>query len=107
MAEKGWDQDGFKGLMLLRGTYDVRTGATLLQTYTEVVSPPSIRSVHDVVPKLNAWEVKLGNLRENYQEELSNRLGPAGQKGIMKQAWPGWPRRNYETGSARLAKEEL
>ena len=69
MAEKGWPLDGLKGLMLLRGLYDVKTGATLLKSYTEVVSPPGIRSVHDVVSKINNWEVKLGNFKEAYQEE--------------------------------------
>ena len=83
MAEKGWALDGFKGLMLLRGLYDVRTGATLLKNYTEVVSPPGIRSVHDVVSKINNWEGKLGNLKENYQEDLSNRMRMAILVGML------------------------
>ena len=69
--------------MLLRGLYDVKTGATLLKSYTEVVSPPGIKSVHDVVSKINNWEVKLGNLKENYQGELSNGLRMAILVGML------------------------
>ena len=74
MAEKGWALDGFKGLTLLRGHFDVRTGTAHLKTYTEVGSPPSIKNFHEVLPKISAWEVKLGNLKGSYQEELSNRM---------------------------------
>ena len=36
-----------------------------------------------MVSKINNWEVKLGNLKENYQEELSNRMRMAILVGML------------------------
>ena len=70
--------------MLLKGLYDVQTGATLLKNFTEVVAPPGIKNVHEAVSKIYNWEVKLGNHKENYQEELSNRLRLAILVGMLE-----------------------
>ena len=48
------DQDGFRAILALNHRYDQRTTATLLQASLDVVGPPVLKSVNDVlsgVPK--------------------------------------------------------
>ena len=52
------DQDGFRALMALNHRYDQRTTATLLQASLDVVGPPALKSVNDVLSGVPKWEGK-------------------------------------------------
>ena len=68
------DQDGFRALLALNHRYDQRTTATLLQASLDVVGPPTLKSVQDVLNGVPKWEGKIASLFNRHREELSDQM---------------------------------
>ena len=74
IVDAGYGHDGFKGLLILNRRFDVKTSASLLQSYLEVVSPRPIRNVLDVANCIHHWEAKCAALKSRYDEDLGENL---------------------------------
>ena len=68
--DEGSGMDGFKALLVLNRRFDVKTSASLLQSYLEVVSPPTIKNVMDVANSVHGWETKVLALKSCCDENL-------------------------------------
>ncbi len=68
------DQDGFRAILALNHRYDQRTTATLLQASLDVVGPPALKSVNDVLSGVPKWEGKIASLFNRHREELSDQM---------------------------------
>ena len=68
------DQDGFRALLALNHRYDQRTTATLLQASLDVVGPPALKSVNDVLSGVPKWEGEIASLFNRHREELSDQM---------------------------------
>ena len=68
------DQDGFRAILALNHRYDQRTTATLLQASLDVVGPPALKSVQDVLSGVPKWEGKIACLFNRHREELSDQM---------------------------------
>ena len=68
------DQDGFRAILALNHRYDQRTTATLLQASLDVVGPPVLKSVNDVLSGVPKWEGKIACLLNRHREDLSDQM---------------------------------
>ena len=68
------EQDGFRAILALNHRYDQRTTATLLQASLDVVGPPALKSVNDVLSGVPKWEGKIAQLFNRHREELSDQM---------------------------------
>ena len=71
MDDNGMGYDGFKGIMALGKRFDVRTKASMLQAYLDVVAPKSITKIGDIVPRINSWEAKILGIVSRYGTECA------------------------------------
>ena len=71
IVDMGFKQDGFKAVVILNGRFGSREAATLLQAFLEVVDPPPIRKVGDIVPGVHKWEARVAALKRRYTEHLN------------------------------------
>ena len=67
-------QDGFRALAALNHRYDQRTTATLLQASLEVVGPPSLKGVQEVLVGVPRWEAKVASLFNRHNEKISDQM---------------------------------
>ena len=67
-------QDGFRALVALNHRYDQRTTATLLQASLDVVGPPSLKGVQEVLVGVPKWEAKVASLLNRHREKLSDQI---------------------------------
>ena len=74
VVEKGFAQDGFKAFVDLGRRFEHQTPASLLQTFTEGVNPPHIKSTGDVIPSIHRWEAKLAVLKNRHGEDVTGNL---------------------------------
>ena len=65
VQESSGKQDGFRGLLTMCRRFDVKTPASLLQSYLEVVTPGVIKGVEDIPGFIYSWEEKVVNLGPN------------------------------------------
>ena len=63
--------------------FDVKTPASLLQSYLEVVTPAVIKGYEDIPNGIYQWEEKVVNLRAQYHEDLGENLRLAILVGMM------------------------
>jgi len=68
------EQDGFRAILALNHRYDQRTTATLLQASLDVVGPPALKSVQEVLVGVPRWEGKIASLFNRHREELSDQM---------------------------------
>ena len=71
MDDNGMGYDGFKGIMALGKRFDVRTKASMLQAYLDVVAPKGSTKIGDIVPRINAWEAKILGIVSRYGTECA------------------------------------
>ena len=83
------EQDGFRAILALNHRYDQRTTATLLQASLDVVGPPALKSVQDVLNGVPKWEGKIASLFNRHQEELSDQMRLAMFINMMPNGVPG------------------
>ena len=67
-------QDGFRALVALNHRYDQRTTATLLQASLDVVGPPILKGVQEVLVGVPKWEAKMASLLNRHGEKLSDQM---------------------------------
>ena len=83
IVDREYGQDGFKALVDLNHRYDQCTSASLLGSFLEVVSPPPVRGLGDVIPSIHRWEAKVAALKSRYGEEVAGNLKHAIFIGMM------------------------
>ena len=59
VCDAGLGRDGYRALLILHRRYEVKTQASRLQAFMEVVNPPGIKNLTDIVPGINRWGSKL------------------------------------------------
>ena len=77
--------DGFSALLELGRRFDTQNSATLLQALLEVVVPPKITKLGDVIIFINRWEARAAALRVRYEETLSEKMKLALLIGMLPQ----------------------
>ena len=73
----------FPKKLLFRKRFDLLTAASLLQAFLEVVNPPALRGLSDVVKGIHTWEAKVGMLADRYNEILGAQLKTAILVGML------------------------
>ena len=71
LSEVG-ETDGFKALLIFDKRFDIRTSATLLQAYMEVINIPLLKNIHDVVSGIHNWEARMTALENGFGESEKN-----------------------------------
>ena len=46
----------------------------MLQSYLEVISPPALKGVNDILTGIHRWEAKVASLKNRWDEELKDDL---------------------------------
>ena len=62
-------------ILALHRRYDVRTQASLLQAYLEVVNPGGIKGIGDMVAAIHKWESKVAVLKMRHGEDIGGGSG--------------------------------
>ena len=75
ISDSGRGQDGFAAYLALHRRYDVRTQASLLQAYLEVVNPGGIKGIGDMVAAIHKWESKVAVLKMRHGEDIGGGSG--------------------------------
>ena len=101
IVEAGSGKDGFKALLLLNRRYDCRTQASLLQAFLEVVNPPQLKGLADIVPGIGRWEARVVSLKNRHDEILGANLKSAILVGMLPKDYQDMILQN----SAMLKKE--
>ena len=83
ISEAGFPADGLRGILALGRRYDRRTQASLLQAYLEVVNPPLIKGIGDLIGGILRWENKCSALKTRYGEELGGKIKVAVLVGML------------------------
>ena len=83
IMDLGSGQDGFKALVGLNTRYDATNGASMLHAFLEVVSPTPLRNLGEIIPGINKWESKVGNLRSRYDDGPGDKLKQAIMVGML------------------------
>ena len=60
--EAGFGNDKFRGLLYVNKRFGRRTQASLLQAYLEMVNPPHIKGISDIIPGIHRRENKVNAL---------------------------------------------
>ena len=68
ILDKGEGQDGFKPFVDLNHRYDQQTAASLLGAFLEVVNPPGIKGMHDLISGVHKWEAKVAALKSSIKK---------------------------------------
>eukprot|EP00973_Karenia_brevis_P067019 9320648-Karenia_brevis.AAC.1 len=66
--------DGYEAVVLLSQRIDVKTSASLLSSFLDVVSPPSLKGSKDLASGVQDWESKVTPLRSRYDEDIKGKL---------------------------------
>ena len=74
VVDLGLKQDGSKALVMLNERFDSRNSATLLQAFLEVVNPPQIKKIRDIVAMVLKWESRVAALKKRYQEDINDQI---------------------------------
>ena len=102
MSDARKDQDGFRALRILQRRYDSVTTASLLQAYLEVVAPPGIKGMGDIVAGIHKWETKVALLSNRFKEDINDRLKVAIAIGMMPKDYQDMVLQRYSsTGDIR------
>ena len=83
MLEGVGEADGFRAMLMFLRRFNVKTMATLMQAYLEVVNPPAIKGIGDVVGGIHRWEMKCTALHHWYGQELSEEIKTAILVGML------------------------
>ena len=59
-------QDGFRSFVMLDRAYNIKTPASLLQSFVEVVAPKGIDKEEDIPGEILRWEEKVVGLGCQY-----------------------------------------
>ena len=87
IVDLGFKQDGFKTLVTLNERFDSRNSATLLQAFLEVVNPPIIKRIGDIVAMVHRWESRVAALKRRYQEDINDQIRLAILMGMLPQEY--------------------
>ena len=85
IMDGGFGQDGYRALAALNRRFDSKNAATLLTSFMEVVVPPKIHKVSDVVSMVNRWEGRMASLKSRYDEVLNDQMKLALLIGMLPQ----------------------
>ena len=83
IVDKEFGQDGFKAFAELNYRHDRQSTASLLSSYLEVVAPPPVRSLSEVIGSIHRWESKVAALKSRYAENVVGQLKHAIFIGMM------------------------
>ena len=83
LSESGQEKDGFRGLIHLVVRFDRRAQASLSQAYLEVINPPGLKGMGDVVPGVQRWENRCGMLGNRYGDTISPKIRIAVLIGLL------------------------
>ena len=87
VVDLGFKQDGFKALVMLNERFGSRNSATLLQAFLEVVNPPQIKKIQDIVAMVHKWESRVAALKRRYQEDINDQIRLAILMGMLPQEY--------------------
>ena len=72
---------------MLNERFDSRNSATSLQAFLEVVNPPQIKKIQDIVAMVHKWESRVAALKRRYQEDINDKIRLAILLGMLPQEY--------------------
>ena len=74
IIQKGAGYCGFAALCALSQRFNPKTPARILQFLSTVLNPPSIKDVRLLERAVEEWEIKIGKLKVEFEEEFSDNV---------------------------------
>ena len=105
VVQKGAGYCGFAALCALSQRFNPKTPARVLQFLATVLSPQPVKDVRHLERAVEEWEVKLGKLRNEYEEDFSDTVKVAIITGMVPRDLQDMVFQMGKTGERLLYKE--
>eukprot|EP00973_Karenia_brevis_P080004 11099962-Karenia_brevis.AAC.1 len=69
LQDTKYQYDGFKALVVLSQSFDVKTSSSMLSSFLEVVSPKQVKEI-DIVQGGHQWDRRVADLKSRHGEDI-------------------------------------